>query len=341
MSFGDRDHGWAYNSRCNQANACFGELWATRDGGDVWTKSRTPPAKWNWMTSRDDPTTGAASSVVFADERIGWLFDPSLYVTRDGGRNWMQERHVRPVRDLSTHDGWVWALEHEPCPGTTHCFPDARILRSPVTGRLQPLAVQPTGVEGAEQLVAVSANTAYVVRSTNGSRDKEVLATDDGGVSRRRGAAPCRGDGVHIEQLSHDRLWLRCARVHLSTLQFESLDGGRTWAPAPPITAAPYASGPVAISDGSILYEKGDGGGLRRSTDHGMTDEIVFPTRASAGGRAFIHDFVRADRDHLWMITVDLEGTRSGKGGGPVLWAAYSLLRSDDGGRSWRIAHVT
>ncbi len=345
VSFPDRDHGWAFNARCNHATWCTNELWATSDGGDTWTKARPPAIKWYQARQTRDPATGAIVSVAFADERNGWLFDPSLFVTHDGGRTWNHEAHDGPIVDLTAKDGWVWALEIGACPGPAYCPPNARILRSPATARLQPLDVQPPGLEHARQLVATGPDTAYVVVSPSGGRDYEVLATDDGGTTWRRAPAPCRGEGVRIEPLSPTHLWIRCSRVHLSSVHAQSFDGGRTWAPAPSIATRRYATGPVAAGDGSILYEKGDGEGLRRSADGGATDGIVFESRASAGGRGFIKDIVRADRDHLWMVTVALEGPRPtrtpGSPSGPVLpppqrrrWAvvAYRLRHLNQSG---------
>ena len=119
----------------------------------------------------------------------------------------------------------------------------------------------------------------------------------------------------------------------------ESFDGGRTWEDAPPIVTDDYASGPVGVGEGAILFDKGDSQGLRLSTDGGQTDQIVFAS--NAGARPGFHRTVhRRGPDHLSLVTVALEPPRTDVHGGPAVWAPYSLLRSDDGGLSWQILHV-
>jgi photosystem II stability/assembly factor-like uncharacterized protein len=61
-------------------------LYRTEDGGDTWT-SIPLPAKGD-----------AAWSIEFINEYHGWLFGPSTYLTRDGGRSW----------DIVNRLGWRW-----------------------------------------------------------------------------------------------------------------------------------------------------------------------------------------------------------------------------------------
>ncbi len=339
ISFTDRDHGWAFHGSCDQYALC-NDLWATADGGATWREVPAPTGRRKGGPPLTDPATGAVHSVVFADTRHGWLADPGLFVTHDGGREWKEERHDGAVFDLAARDGWAWALERPPCPGDTWpCRRQvAQVLRGPVSGSLEPLDEQPERVKWANQLVVVSDRRAYLV--VGDLAPTEILATADGGATWRREEAPCHRDTVRLHVLAPSRLWLTCTVSHLGTRHFQSLDDGRQWEPAPFPETGDDFSGPFPLDETRILYDKGDSKGIRVSASWGRTDQVVLPTPRGAVGRGLVREFHQADADHLWLLTIPVWPPDPEADPSFIFRPGRSLLRSDDGGVSWIVTQV-
>lgn len=84
---------------CRPQQACKARLVATTDDG----------ARWHVVTAPEirlpDPAGASrapeVSSVVFVSRRVGWLYGPGLWVTRDGGARWRRitlHGNIRPAR---------------------------------------------------------------------------------------------------------------------------------------------------------------------------------------------------------------------------------------------------
>lgn len=340
ISFPDREHGWAFNGACDEYDRC-NDLWATTDGGDTWAEVPAPMGlREPDQQRRTDPATQAVHSVVFADERSGWLVEPGLFVTRDGGASWYDDSRDGAVFDLAAADGWVWALERPPCPDQSWpCRRQvAHILRGRYADELEPLENQPARVEWSTQLVVVDARRAYLV--VDQGDPAEVLATDDGGSTWRRAEAPCHRDTVRLHVLGPGRLWLTCTLSPIGTRHWQSIDDGRSWEPAPFPKTGDDATGPFALDAGRILYDKGDSKGLRLSTDWGVTDQVVLPTPESARGMPTMVELHRPDADHLWLLTRPIWPSDPEADPRFIFRPGRSLLRSGDGGRTWSVTQV-
>ena len=84
------DHGWALVRRPCGKTVCVG-LRETVDGGRTWTSLPAPDAlDTRAQTDRSASCTArpCLSSVRFATPKIGWLFGPALFQTKDGGHTW-------------------------------------------------------------------------------------------------------------------------------------------------------------------------------------------------------------------------------------------------------------
>lgn len=93
LDFVDRQHGWlAVATQTNNASVSSGQLFQTADGGMTWSALPPPPS---------------GHPVRFINLTIGWNvgrgsnFD-QLYVTRDGGHSWQQQRVPIPAAYADT-----------------------------------------------------------------------------------------------------------------------------------------------------------------------------------------------------------------------------------------------
>jgi hypothetical protein len=100
--------GWALAAAPCPSGMCP-RVAATRDGGRSWTALSAPSG-----LNRNSQI----SQIRFATAKVGYLFGPALYQTRDGGYSW-QRVHSRPVEALQPVFGTVLRIvyDHGGCPG--------------------------------------------------------------------------------------------------------------------------------------------------------------------------------------------------------------------------------
>lgn len=81
ITFVDASHGWLLLTETSSSNFSFGDLFSTDDGGQSWVQLPNPPI---------------AGALRFISPTVGWLQggpgDFDLYVTRDSGRTWRQQK---------------------------------------------------------------------------------------------------------------------------------------------------------------------------------------------------------------------------------------------------------
>ena len=312
--FTDRENGWALGRRC-VARKCLLVLRRSADGGDTWTDAHAPDGTF-------DEEGGGASSVVFADARIGYLYNPGLFMTADGGATW-RELPASRLRDLAVKDGHVWTLEHDAC-GRDDCRPYVRRARigseafsGPPDGKESPLV-------GYVSLAVASGDTAYVVESEGFAPDRQplLLATTDGGRTWTRRTAPCADAITRRIAATGGDLWLMCGLEGGGSYQphrsAHSADGGATWT----VRAADSAGNIdrfVALSP--LVGWRADGGistSFKTTRDGGRTwTATPFPSELDLGGGA--RAFQLVDEAH----------------GLALLLEENSFLRTTDG-RTWR-----
>jgi len=104
------ERGWALAAAPCSSGLCP-RVAATRNGGRSWTALSAPSGlSGNWQAE--------ISSIRFATDKVGYLFGPALYLTRDGGHSWQRVRS-RPVEALEPAAGSVIRVvyDHGGCPG--------------------------------------------------------------------------------------------------------------------------------------------------------------------------------------------------------------------------------
>lgn len=158
LSMISTDQGWMLGTAPCGSNTCTTVL-ATRNGGATWRPVGTlPPA-----LTLEDPS--GVTEIRFADALHGWAFDPSLWVTNDGGATWSQQHPPgdRPVVALAGDAQAVYAVESA-CP---FGFPLSNCKYRTVLWRTVPgqggWAVVPVNLPVANQaLLAVHGIVAYL-----------------------------------------------------------------------------------------------------------------------------------------------------------------------------------
>jgi photosystem II stability/assembly factor-like uncharacterized protein len=169
---------------------CRAVLAGTRDGGARWSMVATPTVLQPLLvSSMSGPTV---REVMFADPRDGWLYDPGLWATHDGGRHW--SRIALEVSDVVATAGWVYA--------TIASGTGPVLVRSPVNRNDwravagAPRLAAGLGSGGEEPAVpaglAASGRTIWLgLQTVAGSHSMMELWRSTDGSSWRRISAPC------------------------------------------------------------------------------------------------------------------------------------------------------
>jgi photosystem II stability/assembly factor-like uncharacterized protein len=105
---------------------CRALLRKTVNGGRTWTSVPAPAV--SLVPPFTAPPLSDVSTVRFENARDGWLFNPGLWSTTDGGRHWRQVSFARVVIALAASDGVVFAAA-EPVNGG---LGQAKLYRSQV-----------------------------------------------------------------------------------------------------------------------------------------------------------------------------------------------------------------
>jgi photosystem II stability/assembly factor-like uncharacterized protein len=230
----------------------------TTDGGTTWSQV-------GWIDAASAPCTtdcgnGGGPEVTqlrFANDLDGYAYDPSLFVTTDGGETWSEENgpFVAALEPVGSTVMRI-AYSQSGCPGPC----DLTVEEAPAGGTNWRVLSRPFQGD-AVQLVRQGIDDAYVVAFENpaGGADDEhakLMLSHDGGNTWSDRADPCGDVGGDeydaaaiaaaapsvLAVLCRDRLGSQSSFVDLST------DGGAAF------TAGPALPGPdtaVALAAGS------------------------------------------------------------------------------------------
>ncbi|MDP9342898.1 MAG: hypothetical protein M3Q23_12565 [Actinomycetota bacterium] len=234
LSFVDPDHGYALvMARMPTGMALAIER--TADGGRTWDVGR---ALW-------DP--GIVEHVVFATRRLGWAFEPGLWVTHDGGRSWRGEVPGGSVAGLGVAGRSVWALLGR-CDGPLGCRP-GRFRLSNDAGHSWRTVPLPSGIHDDFVVDFQRIGSAGWILTSDyvvGEDRSTLLETHDGGATWSETDSPCMrkakvGDQYvgpfifeeHVSAIDASRVWLLCLTEPAAAMNdgnlFLSVDGGRRW----------------------------------------------------------------------------------------------------------------
>ena len=311
LSFADEQHGWVLGTTCNPEHSCSIALRATTDRGESW--SPVPEGPHDVSTVR----------LVSAD--VGWVYNPGLFVTRDGGKTWRDDNLGITVLTVAPFGESIWAL-------ATFCATDEScplfLRRSTDQGLTwAPHPVQLPILGSLAQLVRLSATDAWVLGSG-------LAATHDGGTTwRLLPTPPCGSYRRNFAGVGKGQLWIICGASPATVQQkkniYRSQDGGQHWnvvAESQPYGIANFpADGHVdtlVVTSPAHAWAVLQRATLVRTLNSGKTWDEAIPYDVANPGDAYYGPLTYVDDLHLWLA------------------AQGRVFRTTDGGATWDVREV-
>jgi hypothetical protein len=335
-SFVDAQHGWVVGNACDAQGNCRPGIAHTDDGGAIWAEL---PAPLQRATPGGAAPWPGGATIRFTSSTDGWLFNPLLARTSDGGKTWQMISLPTEdaVTDLVSFAGSVWAVTN--CDSGTPCI--ARLWQSRSAAGPFHLAGNqpPNGGNGiGSHSVAVVAGPRLILYSPFSGSGLSFAVTRDGSAWQQL-PSPCPSP-ADSQQLGSspmgvliDVCWAGVGGGWGPKEAWSSSDGGAHWALRSRSAQVATNASPV----GTI-------------TDHGYPNDIAMPT-ALDGWMSMGRDDLYETHDGgiTWIASV-VPGQFGGDAGGAEQvifadtqhgWALSSggLYRTTDG-RHWSKANI-
>jgi photosystem II stability/assembly factor-like uncharacterized protein len=307
-------------------------LLRTEDGGRHFTKVTMPP-----VSAASGSPVGSLRELVFANAEDGYAIegqssDTLAYTTFDGGRNWHKESVLagpgRTILDFAATSSYFYAVTAaSPTSkiGTLHAFEFARSPVASLSWSSTPLArADPYGVG-----MAAFGSTIWLSEEAVIGGEPHLAISSDGGRTWNSTDAPrlVSTNGCGLSATSLTTLWAECPTGMMEGLLY-SADGGRSWRGVPAGERSGTAGGAFDPVSSSLAYvDRGSTAGtgiLDRLTDGSRSVEAVGRLAAS---NVLALEFT--DEQHGMAVVVP-QPARDGLAG------PDELLRTTDGGKSWR-----
>lgn len=249
----------------------------TYDGGTTWSTLPIPagmprnlaPGSYGCLVH------GCVSQIAFANREDGYLFDPDLYTTTDGGRTWHRQGG-KPTAALTVVAlGVLWRLTYtnSGCPGPCGLrLLQQRVgsatwttVRAPFNGSGTGIVPQIVSTDSARVLVAFYGNIAGGVSS-----HAWFYVTGNEGRTWSTRSDPCGHTG-RVEDDAYDTsaagpraVVVECLAKGNSNTGFvlESRDGGSSFGPRRAIPSSLFGAIVAAASASTIVLASGSEGGI-------------------------------------------------------------------------------
>ncbi len=307
LSFSDVQHGWVLGTTCTPDHSCSIAVRATSDSGESWSPLAPGPHD--------------ASAVTLVSADVGWVYNPGLFVTRDGGKTWRDDSPGVTVVAIAPFGQSVWALE-------TFCATDGSCPLLLRTSSNQGLSWEnhpiPLPILGpSAQFVRRSAQDAWVLS------DGGLAATHDGGKTwQPLPAPPCGSYRRNFSGVGAGQLWVICGSAGATDMEkkliYASQDGGNHWkvvAESQPEGLANFPA--VGHVDSLVVTAPAHAwavlqrGTLMRTLNNGKTWDAAMAYDIPNPGDAFYGPLTYIDDLHLWLA------------------AQGRVFRTTNGGATW------
>jgi photosystem II stability/assembly factor-like uncharacterized protein len=271
----------------------------TGDGGITWSALPIPVSRPRDLApgSYGCLVHGCVSQISFANREDGYLFDPDLYTTTDGGRTWHRQVGRPTVALVSVARGVVWRLTYTNlgCPGPC----ELRLLQQRAGSTKWTTVRAPVDGEGTgvvPQIVSIGSGRVLIARYesiTDGSVAVGTffLTSDQGRTwsTRRDPCAPYRAEDASVS--GDGTLVIECEWEGNSVPAYilVSRNGGETYGPQHPV--AKWNLFMVAAASASTIVEATGGvGGYGLGEDEAFTFTLERPTNGGATWRTVVRD---------------------------------------------------
>ena len=299
MSFVSDQQGWALGTVPCGTGRCL-SLLGTADGGAAWHQLAAPTREPGSVYSTCPNGSPCVQQVRFATPLIGYAYDPSLFLTTDGGRTWSAQPGA-DTSSLETADGTVDRVES----GAVGCAGQPYKFLTAPAGGLQWLAAPAPEIaticppvlyrQGQRLILAGYGNPAGGVRAT-----AQLGRSADGGQSWVTGLDNCGGSDGYASGVAlapPDVLVLLCEHQ------------------------APEASGAFGPAWVRVSVNGGASFG---------PDETIPPLVTPQPGELYGYQLVAASAGRLLVTETDLSGRLPGRvlltGTGGQSWTATLSL---------------
>jgi photosystem II stability/assembly factor-like uncharacterized protein len=321
VSFVSPTRGWVIGQRpCGPAPESCLYIYETLDRGQHWREVGAPAAAG---PSELGATSEYVTEMRFANTSDGYAFNRALWVTRDGGVTWAEDRlPTNPwAIDVEAADGLAYLLT-APCgDGIGNCEGPDTVYAAPAgSSNWRPIGHFSVGLQAAQLVVAGRDVYAMV-----GGPDGGLLAGTAAGLSPRPLPSGCSFP-AGLAAWAQGGLVLVCGLSGsgsgsgqvAGTALFTSDDGGRHWTRAPVLPPGTVYEGVAAPAPGVVFLAVPGGGtqgaGLWMSSDGGSRWTTVPDAPPSPS-------------------YVGFETPSDG-----VVIATNGLYLTDDGGATWAMA---
>jgi hypothetical protein len=256
---------------------CRARLEKTTNGGRTWTAVHAPavPLVSEWTIGSTQP---GVTTVRFADSRDGWVYEPALWATHDGGRHWQRIILPGTVSAVAASDGVAFASVSPPGGRTSRLYesragtntwtlvrgvvPNGMVTLSGHAGwagsppalwattdlrhwHKLPVTCPSPYVDCGGVAAATPARIMFVAMNAGaGSSIKGIFASANGGRTfRLAGRAPTGGVGGALALPPGRPLLVTLASSDGASFLYRSVNGGRTW------TTTVYGDGGLGWTD--------------------------------------------------------------------------------------------
>ncbi len=209
------DEWWMLGTaRCGTRSRTCGAIIRTTDGGHKFAGIPSPSVN-----------TSNVTQLRFANALDGYVFDPELWATTNGGTSWTRVSLPGPVAELETAGGEAYALT---CPSRVANCQSMELLRSRVgSGKWQQVRTHVTLSSGAE--FAVRGPDLYLL--SGDAPPLFLLYSADKAVTFSKRVDPCSptlGGSVAVAADGSSMLWAACASGSQAGTWL-SHNGGKSW----------------------------------------------------------------------------------------------------------------